>query len=187
MGHIRYRKGDRFGKLTVIEHGHRTAYGDHAYLCNCDCGNQIIVAAGSLTKGNTKSCGCLRLHLPGSKPTHGMTKTRTYKSWRSMHDRCYNPNNDSYKYYGAKGIKVCDRWLHSFENFLADMGIRPEDTELDRILSSENYHKDNCRWVSHKTNMHNRNSTNSGALHLTLSTLSVDQFDRLIKSVGRMD
>ena len=93
---------------------------------------------------------------------HGMTRingqiTPTYLSWQRMKSRCSNPNAVDFARYGGRGIQVCDRW-HSFENFLADMGERPEGLQLDRINNDGNYEPRNCRWVSKKENARNRSS-----------------------------
>lgn len=91
----------------------------------------------------------------GVMVTHGMYKTPTYNSWNNMVQRCTNPNRDEYAYYGGRGITVCERWL-KFENFLADMGERPEGLSLDRIDSNGNYEPGNCRWVDSATQATNR-------------------------------
>lgn len=89
---------------------------------------------------------------------HGLTKSPTYRTWRSMKARCYNPQSLSFKYYGAKGIRICERW-ESFDAFLEDMGERPEGTSIDRLDSTKNYEPENCRWAT--TKQQNRNlSTN---------------------------
>lgn len=79
--------------------------------------------------------------------THRMSKTRTYRSWRKMRERCLNPKTWQYKYYGGLGVTICKRW-EKFENFLADMGERPEGMSLDRINTYGNYTPKNCRWAS---------------------------------------
>lgn len=84
------------------------------------------------------------------------SKNGAYKSWQHMKDRCYDPAHPSYKYYGGRGIKVCERWLNSFTNFLTDMGDRPGGMTLDRVDNSGNYASNNCRWVSWKTQANNR-------------------------------
>lgn len=92
--------------------------------------------------------------------THRLSRTREYKSWLKMKERCFNPNATQYKWYGGKGITVCDRWKSSFENFLADMGKRPSPSHsIDRIDSSGNYEPDNCRWADRKTQIRNQSKT----------------------------
>ena len=83
---------------------------------------------------------------------HGLSDTRTYKSWQDMKDRCCNPNAKQYKYYGAKGVKVCDRWLNSFDNFLVDLGFAPEGFSLARKEDKGNYEPGNCSWKSKSEN-----------------------------------
>lgn len=88
---------------------------------------------------------------------HGLHKLPEYAVWQAMKQRCYNPKNAQYIYYGLRGIKVCERWRNSFTEFISDMGFRPNDSlELDRIDNDGNYCKDNCRWASRKQQMTNR-------------------------------
>jgi hypothetical protein len=87
--------------------------------------------------------------------THGLTKSATYSAWKGMLSRCYNKNNISFKNYGGRGIIVCQRWL-IFENFLTDMGIRPDNLTLDRIKNDGNYEPSNCKWASIKEQSNNR-------------------------------
>lgn len=150
--------GKRFHRLTVKSLHPEKLYGRTAWLCLCDCGKVLTVTGNSLQKENTKSCGCLNLELIGARRrTHGKSKTPEYVSWCAMKHRCCNPKGSDYQAYGGRGIKVCKRWLHSFENFLADMGPKPTPAhELDRINNDRGYSPSNCRWVTRKKQCQNQ-------------------------------
>ena len=153
--------GQRFGRLTVLHRDGSTSCRHAAWKCQCDCGEVRTICGKHLRSGNTKSCGCLNRELlsEGLATTHGMTRhgreAGVYGSWRSMRERCQNSNATHYAYYGGRGVTVCERW-ESFENFLADMGPRPEGLSLDRINNEGNYEPGNCRWATRKQQAHNR-------------------------------
>ena len=123
--------------------------------CTCDCGGIINIRVDALKSGNTSSCGCVV--NPGNTQ-HGYYGSPTHRSWTSMKNRCTNANYHEFHYYGGRGITVCDRWLESFENFLEDMGERPEGRTLDRIDGDLGYFKENCRWATLQEQSQNRKS-----------------------------
>ena len=137
--------GHRFGRLVVLGRQGRTANGKALWLCQCDCGNTSIVQGCNLRSGNSNSCRCY----------HHESNTPTWTCWKNMHQRCANPNHNSYKHYGGRGIAVCDRW-YEFANFLADMGERPVGLSLDRIDNDAGYSPDNCRWATSQQQAKNR-------------------------------
>lgn len=145
--------GRRFSRLVVDGYAGRIG-ASHAFRCLCDCGEVIVTRGYSLTGGVTRSCGCL---LPDrnreTRTTHGRTGTIEYGIWAGMKNRCLNPRVRSFKDYGGRGIKVCDRWIYGengqcgFECFLADMGPRPsKNHSLDRINNDGNYERGNVEW-----------------------------------------
>lgn len=153
--------GKRYGRLVVLS----VSNSKRMVFCECDCGTKQDQLAKTMKRGIAKSCGCLgRENRQTSRTTHGASKQipdprlkLTYKSWESMKTRCSCEKNDNYKYYGGKGVTVCERWLHSFENFLADMGLRPDiDHQIDREDSNGNYEPANCRWIHQAENKRRR-------------------------------
>lgn len=152
--------GQRFGRLVVIGKEPNDKWGHVPWLCLCDCGKEKIIHGSHLKSGHTKSCGCLL--KKGNNYKHGHSTTikvsKTYESWAHIIQRCINFNHKDYHNYGGRGIKVCQSWI-KFENFLADMGKRPKDHQIDRINNNKGYCRSNCRWVTAKTN--NRNKRNN--------------------------
>lgn len=163
--------GRRFGRLTVIKREVKSNVKNKKpyWLCRCDCGNKKIIKATELKNGKTQSCGCLKIEkIKESNTKHGMKGTRFYTIWQDMKARCNYVKNDNYKYYGARGIKVCEEW-NLFDNFMNDMydsylefeRINGKDSAtLDRIDFNKGYYKDNCKWSTVlEQNRNRRNNT----------------------------
>ena len=144
--------GKQFGRLTVQHRAENAADGHSRWLCVCSCGQSITVNSNNLKTPGIKSCGCVtKERVSQLNLTHGKTKTKEFKTWDSMKQRCTNPKSDSYKDYGGRGITVCERWMNSFENFLADMGAAPSKSHsIDRINVDGNYEPSNCKWSTAK-------------------------------------
>ena len=145
--------GQRFGKLVVREFWgikHHEAW----WTCDCDCGGETVVAGWRLRNNDIRSCGC----LVGESAKERFTKhggcsggvSKLYYIYAEMKQRCYNPKRRQYKWYGGKGIKICDEWLWSYKNF-EDWSLShgyQEGLSIDRIDSNKDYRPDNCRWIT---------------------------------------
>lgn len=150
------RIGQKIGSLTIISLSRKNKHGHSFWECRCDCGNTKVISWANLSRG-TKSCGCsTALLIAKSRTTHGRSETSEYAIWRSMKARCYNPKHIAFFNYGGRGIRVCARWLNSFENFLADMGERPKGFSINRKDNDGNYEPLNCEWASMKQQQNNR-------------------------------
>lgn len=147
--------GRRFGMLTAVEEAGRTPSLAPVWWCICDCGTRKQIIKTSLVGGKATSCGCeFKKRMSVRVTTHGLSRSKTYKLWQSMVDRCKNPLNKAYKNYGGRGIRVCDRWL-KFEGFYSDMGDRPDGLTLERVDNDGDYCLENCRWASYKEQLRN--------------------------------
>ena len=153
-GHI----GEKYGKLTILN-----VYKQEGLLyatCSCECGNIVERRLTNIIneKRNqyTISCGCAKR----SPKIHGMSNTKEHRAWRHIKERCLNMNSKSYPQYGGRGIKMCDRWRDSFENFFADMGKAPgPEYSIDRINVNGDYEPTNCRWADIITQRRNKTNT----------------------------
>lgn len=153
--------GDRFGQLLVIAEVQPDKYSHKRYLCQCDCGDEVVVVKSQLTSGRTKSCGCYqRRRARETHIKHGGCGERLYSVWKSMRQRCYNPNSADYHNYGGRGIEICAVWsgddgFSRFREWAEASGYAP-GLEIDRINNNEGYAPENCRWVTKNVQANNK-------------------------------
>ena len=150
--------GKTFGLLTVVNEV-KTDNKNIAWMCKCKCGNKKTILGSNLTGGRSKSCGCLQKeNASKASKTHGGTKTRLYNLYKGMKQRCTNLNSPAYKYYGGRGIVICDEWLNDFQKF-KDWCLNnqySDEKSIDRIDPNGNYCPENCRWVSFEKQQNNK-------------------------------
>lgn len=153
--------GQKFGRLTAVAPTGQSQSGMKTWICVCDCGQQATVIGNNLSKGNTKSCGCLSRDKSAGRMAalnlkHGATKTRLFKIWTGIVDRTTNPNHDAYERYGGRGIVLSEGW-RDFAVFAAAVGEPPSAKHsIDRIDNEKGYEPGNVRWVLAQQQAENR-------------------------------
>lgn len=187
--------GKKFGRLTVVKRVENDKYGTARWKCICKCGGETITSTGHLRSGHTKSCGCYAKEVAYEKSLknnkfykHGLFKNKDYirisHILNTMKKRCYNENCDSYKYYGKKGVIICEDWLDkenglmNFYDWSMQNGYK-EDLTIDRIDVNGNYEPSNCRWATYKEQANNK--TNNHWITYNGETYTISQWAEKLK------
>lgn len=140
--------GHRFGRLVAIGLAGGRVGKERAWNCRCDCGNIVRTCMSNLKRGNTKSCGCYlaekTAEMGRNCATHGLSQVPIYNSWSNMIKRCYNPENNSFSIYGARGISVCEFLRASPSNLKFLIGDKPAGFSIERINNNGNYSCGQC-------------------------------------------
>lgn len=142
---------EKYNKLTIIAIDGKYKNRKIKYKCQCDCGNITYSDISSLKNGNTKSCGCLKSgYIKNLNKKHNESKTRLYRIWVGIKNRCYNPKAYSYKNYGGRGITMCDEWKNNYENFRewANKNGYQDYLSIERKNYNGNYCPENCEWAT---------------------------------------
>ena len=158
---IEYKIGEKIGSLIYLGDVESKSQDQRRALFKCECGNIFECFIHSVKYGATKSCGCYQIkQTKRANTSHGMTHDPLFKNWALMKNRCYNLNSKRWKYYGGRGIKVCDEWKHDFKAFYNYMASLPHYREkgrsMDRINNNGNYEPNNMRWADEHTQKANR-------------------------------
>jgi len=152
--------GQKFGRLTVIKFAGVDEKGRTMWECQCECGSLIIVRSDNLKRGISKSCGCFSREMASKRlKKYENTDHYLYKTWMGMKLRCESKSSGMYKYYGERGIKICDRWKN-YDNFYNDMiGGYKKGLTIDRINCNGDYEPPNCRWATMTDQANNKSTT----------------------------
>jgi hypothetical protein len=179
------KSGDKFGRLVVlkeIKQKNKSRY----FLCKCDCGKTTERCIKALIKNSISSCGCyqnefnIKPRYKQRSDNYPYLKSRLYSIWTDIKKRCNNTNTRAYKWYGAKGVKVCETWENDFINFM-NWSIKnnySDELTIDRINSNGNYSPDNCRWVSML--VQNNNKSSNRLIEFENQQYTMSQLSRLL-------
>lgn len=174
--------GKKFNRLLVISDSgkRKKPKGGVIWECLCDCGKIVYSPGWELKNNKSLSCGCYHKEIMSNLKTQlidGRTYTSTYRIYLSIKSRCYNPKNNVFKDYGARGINMSIDWLNDFANFYKDMGEKPEGMTIERINNELGYSKENCKWASRKEQANNRRS--NVLIELDGKTLNMKQWSEI--------
>lgn len=185
--------GNTYGKLKVINLAVDDVGKKKKWLCKCECGNEVVVSGSNLRSGHTTGCSqCQLREIQRKNITHNMSKTKLYRVWNGMKNRCENPNHKSYIDYGNCGISVCEEWHDSvvFIKWALKNGYK-EGLEIDRINTRGNYEPTNCRWISRTENANNKTNNRLFEFrgkHMTLAEIARENnlnYKLLHKSISK--